>query len=138
MSLYPGSLIPDPIFAKGSRLGWAEHRAYPRSLQSIQRNSTNLSVIARERAVRPQQSPAWAYKSSRLGWVERSQRNPINLSVIARERTLRPKQSPPWANKRPVSAFFAIDAAKLNQSFSSPKFLNLGEVGGGIFSFANS
>jgi hypothetical protein len=88
MSLYPGSLIPDPIFAKGSRLGWAEHRAYPRSLHSIQRNPINLSVITRERTLRPP-TPSAA----------------------------RGKQSPPWSYKRPVSAFFAGYAAKPTQLF---------------------
>jgi hypothetical protein len=34
-------------------------------------------------AARGQQSPAWAYKSSRLGWVERSQRNPTSLLMAS-------------------------------------------------------
>jgi hypothetical protein len=54
--------------------------------------TTNLqsSVIARERSVRPQQSPAWANKRPvRVGWVERSHRNPTSLLPLARRERAR-------------------------------------------------
>jgi hypothetical protein len=53
--------------------------------EAISTTDLQNSVIARERSVRPQQSPAWANKNPvRVGWVERSSRNPTNHSHIGR------------------------------------------------------